>query len=192
MPRKRTRKRKRLTREDWLRRGLEVVAEEGFRELNIDRVARQLGVTKGSFYWHFANRKDFVLAVLDYWAELSTGKPIRRSEEIEPDPARRLHLIMLTLERAGLARYDVPIRAWAALDPDVARRVRRVDRERYAFVRRMFSGLGFRGNDLEARTRAFVVFQSMHLGMADRPSRADQIRLIPYYYRLFAGRDVPN
>ena len=47
---------KTLTAEDWARAALEAIAEDGVTAVAVEPLARSLGVTKGSFYWHFANR----------------------------------------------------------------------------------------------------------------------------------------
>jgi len=179
---------KRLSRETWLQRAMDIIAADGFAALNIDRLSRRLGVTKGSFYWHFENRKDFIFQMLEYWADISTDAPIRYTKQAEPYPAARLTLLMVVLQKQNTARYEVPIRAWAAFDPGVARFVRRVDRKRYAFVRSVFEGIGFSGRDLEVRVRAFVTYHSMEMAMIDRPSRAERMRMIPFLHKMFTQR----
>ena len=55
----------RLSREGWLARALEVLGKKGAGQLAVESLARQLGVTKGSFYWHFRDRDDFFRIVHD-------------------------------------------------------------------------------------------------------------------------------
>ena len=61
----------------------------------------------------------------------------------------------------NLNRYEAAIRSWAAHDPQIAPLVRKVDRARLAAVRQLFAGLGFRGAELEMRTRTFVTYYSL-------------------------------
>jgi hypothetical protein len=63
--------------------------------------------------------------------------------------------------REDLARYDLVMRSWATHEPEVARIVESVDRTRLDFVGRLFQQLGYRGKDLDLRTRLFVVSSSM-------------------------------
>ena len=57
----------RLSREKWLMRALDILAEEHNALLRIDDLVKRMGVTKGSFYWHFKDRDDFLTQLLDYW-----------------------------------------------------------------------------------------------------------------------------
>ena len=59
----------RLSKEEWLARALEVLGRKGAGELTIESMARHLGVTKGSFYWHFKDRADFFRQLIEYWDE---------------------------------------------------------------------------------------------------------------------------
>ena len=68
--------RPRLSRNKWLALALDVLAEEGRAKIEIDYLAKKLGVTKGSFYAHFSGRKDFVTSVAFYWADSLTLKAL--------------------------------------------------------------------------------------------------------------------
>ena len=59
----------RLSKEEWLARALEVLGKKGAGELTIESLARRLGVTKGSFYWHFKDRADFFRQLIEFWDE---------------------------------------------------------------------------------------------------------------------------
>jgi AcrR family transcriptional regulator len=64
--------RRRVSRDDWLQRGLEVLRESGVEVevevVKIDHLARSLGVAKTGFYWHFENRAELLESMLEYWA----------------------------------------------------------------------------------------------------------------------------
>jgi AcrR family transcriptional regulator len=62
----------------WLAEALQVLTKSGNAKLPVDNIARALGVTKGSFYWHFKNRKDFVAGIIDYWDKQFTRPVIER------------------------------------------------------------------------------------------------------------------
>lgn len=70
----------RLTREEWLAKALEVLARKGVAGMRIDALSKALGVTKGSFYWHFKNRDDFTKNLLDYWMSAFTTNVRHRSQ----------------------------------------------------------------------------------------------------------------
>jgi AcrR family transcriptional regulator len=151
----------RLTREQWLATALEVVARQGGANLRIRDLVAQLGVSTGSFYWHFKGRDDFVASLVDYWEKAFTSRVVVEMEDFEGDASQRLLKLMELLLEKGFARYDVPIRAWAAQEPAVARMLRKADRQRLRFVGSLFAEMGFTGVELETRTSTFVVFHSM-------------------------------
>jgi AcrR family transcriptional regulator len=154
-------KSKRLSRDDFLSRALEVLSREGESELRIDRLVSALGVTKGSFYWHFEDRAEFVRSLAEYWERWSTDRAVEELGDVEGDPKAVLRMLHELVNREDLARYDLVMRSWATHEPEVARIVESVDRTRLDFVGRLFRQLGYRGNDLDLRTRLFVVSSSM-------------------------------
>lgn len=150
-----------LSRDDFLARALEVLSREGEAELRIDRLVKALGVTKGSFYWHFENRADFVHSLAEYWELWSTNRVVEAVDQAEDDPKAKLRTVQEVVTQDDLSRYDLVMRSWAAHKPEVARIVASGDRTRFGFVRRQFRRLGYRGADLDFRTRTFVVTASM-------------------------------
>ena len=62
----------RLSREDWLEESLRILAQEGDRPITVEVLCERLGVSRGSFYWHFKDTEDFHVAVIEHWEELST------------------------------------------------------------------------------------------------------------------------
>jgi len=165
----------RRSRQEWLVHALEIVAREGEAELRIDRLVEAMGVTKGSFYWHFESRADFVRSLSAHWAEWSTSTVVRALEELPPDPLLRLRALMDQVIREGLTRYELAMRAWAAHDPEVAQVVRAVDRTRIRTVKGLFQDLGFEGEDLESRTRLFITYLSMEGGILERESKRKRL-----------------
>jgi AcrR family transcriptional regulator len=158
--RKKTQPAPRFDREAWLRAAMEVLARDGQAKLRVDRLAGDLGVTKGSFYHHFENREDFVESLLAYWSSAFTDWVVREVESLEVPADERLLRLMQIIQREGLDRYDIAFRSWAAQDPSVAEQVKKVDLARYDFIRSLFSEMGFEGRDLEDRLRIWLVFHS--------------------------------
>jgi AcrR family transcriptional regulator len=60
---------RRLSREDWLAKAIDVLARQGSTKMGVDALADSLGVTKGSFYWHFKDRSFYVQWLLEYWLQ---------------------------------------------------------------------------------------------------------------------------
>lgn len=181
-----SKRKKRLSRHDWLSLSIDVLSQEGGAKLNIDHVCHELGVTKGSFYAHFKNRSDFIEKFVIYWAETYTQSVIDGMNEFENSTAEmRLLALMRFLHRNRSGRYDFAIRAWAAQEPLVAKAVRKVDGQRFKYIGQIFHEMGFRGAELDLRTRTFVVFHSA-VGSIRLPSsqtKADkEIRLLHAFF----------
>lgn len=182
-------KKTRLSRKDWLARAMEVLSRQGSAKLTIDHLCEALGVTKGSFYAHFESRADFVTQFVDYWAEISTQAVVEAIDKLtEQTPEDRLLALMQLLHRKRFGRYDAAVRAWATQEPRVAEGVRKVDEQRYKYIRQIFYDLGFRGNDLDVRTRLFVVHHSSEQGMRLPKSGLDADEEIRLRHAFFTRR----
>lgn len=147
--------------------------------MSVDDLVAALGVTKGSFYWHFAGRAEFVREVLEYWSREFTFDVGRRIQtDDDPDPVCRLRLLMQFLCEEEHARYDIAIRAWATQEEVVARILKKVDRFRMSTVRDLFRQMGFSNDELETRTRLFVVYHGFEYGLTPRLGKARREELI--------------
>ncbi len=178
-------KQQRLSKEDWLAKSLELLAAEGASHMRIDRIAAALGVTKGSFYHHFADRADFVRLLVRYWDEnYSRVVDLDRSFRGKT-PEDRLWQLMLVIVEKDLARYDVPIRAWATRDPIVREQVRANDQFRHAYLRNLFAEMGFSGEELEMRSRTFVSTTASEAAIYDQVSPAKRKKLLRAQHAFF-------
>lgn len=144
-----------------------------------------MGVSTGSFYWHFKDRADFVKQLVDYWAESSTEQIAKRLESTHGSAKSRLLKLMQAIDEDDLGRYDIPIRAWAAQEPAIARVVKKVDRLRMSIVRQLFVDMGFVGQELEMRSITFATFHSLEQGLFERPSKRERKKLIKVRHAFF-------
>jgi AcrR family transcriptional regulator len=148
---------KRLNREDWIRGALELLSEVGVEGVKIVPLAERLGVTSGSFYWHFKNRRELYDALVDYWEREMTDVAIEAAKVIEP-PRERIWRLMQQVMTSGLARYDLAIWHWAQSDKAAKKIFKRTLNKRYAFAKWMFEEAGFSKAQAEARGRLMVVY----------------------------------
>ncbi len=70
----------RLSRNDWLKAGFEMLTNQGASGLTIENLTDKLDVTKGSFYHHFQNAEDYKIALLEFWAEQYTNRVVKLTE----------------------------------------------------------------------------------------------------------------
>jgi AcrR family transcriptional regulator len=150
----------RLSRDAWADAALNAIARDGIDAVAIEPIAALLGVTKGSFYWHFKNRSELVEAALDQWQVRATERIIDRVSA-STDPVQRLrNLLALVLSDTEGNRGENAIFGGVA-DPVVAAAVRRVNAVRLGFLEQIFLDLGF--SKATARVRARVAY-SAYLG----------------------------
>ena len=128
----------RLSKEDWLKAARLALLHKGPDGVRVEPLAKELGVTKGSFYWHFKDRNDLLDALLKEWEE-ETDVFLENLGEL--DPKRALEKILEVVKQRTLASErgesasDVAIFTWAQLDPEVAKRVNKSEEERMGLLR---------------------------------------------------------
>ncbi len=145
---------RRLTRDDWVRAALRSVARGGIEAVAVERIATELGATKGSFYWHFDNRDALVEAALELWERIRTDAVIEHLAQ-EPDPARRLHmLIQGGYERGPSDRVEIALLS-SPSHPLAVRAMRRVTRRRVAYLCEQLEAMGWEPR--AARDRALLL-----------------------------------
>jgi AcrR family transcriptional regulator len=149
-----------LTPDCWTEAGTDVLADHGIDSVRVDVLARTLGVTRGSFYWHFRDREDLLRSVLRAWRQQATEQLTQRLEGASADPREQLRdVISLPFRgKAALraARIELAIRAWARRDEMAREAVDEADASRMGYIAQIFSSLGF--SPLEARWRAFMLY----------------------------------
>lgn len=158
----------RLTVEDWLEAGLALIAQEGLRAVKIDRLCSSLGVTKGSFYWHFGDLQGYLDALAGAWAEeqRSSQASLQALRELEPE--ERLVAMMRHLTGPRQWILERAVREWARRDPRLAAQVRASDRSIYREVRRAFLDAGFTAAEAGLRARAAFVLGVGFIHVAER------------------------
>jgi AcrR family transcriptional regulator len=164
-------KKRRLNSEDWLRAALDALAKLGIEGVRVLPLAKALGVSRGSFYWHFKNRRELLDRLLEYWDRWSTETVIQQLSSRSYGAKERIWALIELIENQGLGRYDPAIRAWATYDRRAAAAVRGVDRKRIAFVTGLFREAGFPAEQAEARARLLAVYtMGDHMVLVSEPA----------------------
>jgi AcrR family transcriptional regulator len=137
----------RLGAMDWVTAGLRALARSGFTALKADVLAKSLGVSRGSFYWHFADVDAFHSAVLQRWREVALENIVA---EIEGTPGDRLQAL---LRRGFAARLNLEsaVRAWAFADQKARAAVDTVDTERVRYLKNLLVEAGVDPDIAESR-----------------------------------------
>ncbi|MET8876070.1 TetR/AcrR family transcriptional regulator [Nocardia sp. NPDC004604] len=165
----------RTPRSNWIEQGLLALSSGGPDAVRIESLAQALGVTKGGFYGHFADRNALLEEMLDTWERESTDEVRAQVEREGGDPQtkiRRAGLLTFSDERLPI---DLAVRDWARRDPTVAERLRRVDNHRMEYARELFGAICSDPDEVEARALlAFCLAVGKHFLAADHHDRTRQ------------------
>jgi AcrR family transcriptional regulator len=177
-------KKKKHTRKQWLQKSLDVISGQGFGRIVIDNIVKSMEVTKGSFYWHFKDRNDFLEHLVTYWDESFTKNVMLHIGESKGDAAGNLLELMMYVTRKRLARYDAAILSLAHNEPHVSSQIAEVFESRIEFVATLFAEMGYKGLDMELRSRMIVTFMSQEQNILSQKPVKEQVRLIKKVYDL--------
>lgn len=143
----------RLGPEAWVKAAFAALVRSGADGVRVEPLARELGVTKGSFYWHFTDREALLEAIVTAWEDVATSNIIERVEAAGDDAKSRLRtLISITTSGRG-DKLESAMRGWGATDERVGKVVMRVDARRETYVIGLFRQMGFDEPLASARTR---------------------------------------
>ena len=155
-----------LSAKDWLDQGLKTLAGQGFTGLKAEPLAKAMGVSRGSFYWHFADIGAYHAAILTHWREVAAEAIIANIEAAakQDDPLalllRRVFGERLTLEKA--------VRTWASVDANARAAVQAIDRRRLGYVEGLLAQSGLPTE--VARARAQILYWAfLGFALSDHP-----------------------
>mgnify|MGYP002663074949 CR=1 FL=1 len=156
----------RLSADDWAQAALDLIAEQGVSAVAVEPLARRLGVTKGSFYWHFPSRDALPQAALERWGEVEQQQVFGSLEE-EPDPRERLRRLF-QLVGHEVKPHIIYSELLKALDhPTVQPVIDRVSQRRLDYLTASFRQAGMARADAQHRARlayaAYVGFLQLNL-----------------------------
>jgi len=141
-----------LSASDWIRAATARLGEGGVDAVRVEPLAQVLGVSKGSFYWHFDNREALLRAVLQAWEERGTDAVITQVDDGGAPPRVRVDRLLATV--FGHPEFDgveLALRAWARHDPAAREVVTRVDARRVEYVTALLAASGVPQDRAQAR-----------------------------------------
>ena len=183
----------RLSAEDWAQAALDLIAEQGVAAVAVEPLARRLGVTKGSFYWHFPSRDALMAASLERWEKIEQDTVFGQLEDV-PDPRERLRALfhLVAHEATSHVIYSELLKA---LDhPIVAPVIGRVSQRRFDYLTASFRQAGLSRTDAQHRARlayaAYVGF--LQLSMQLRQPRLQHDEFEGYVEHVMAALIPPE
>ncbi len=170
----------RLTRDDWLDAAFQAAITGGFGAVRVLTLADALGVSRGSFYWHFADHAELVQALVDRWYQRELAAQKRMLQGELPDPAARIlqildNAIAHSVEEREFDRFEQALRALASKDKAIAAQLEKVDRKRLQLVYTHYAKLV--GDDEKARELSALFYLAVvgsHEAL-NRPSSSTKV-----------------
>lgn len=176
-------------REEWLAAAAVALTRGGVEAVKVEALARQLGITKGSFYWHFDDRPALLAAVLDQW-EASARVTLDEARLLDA-PEQRLTALFRDLARPVSGLTDSEVRAWARRDRMVAERVAELERTRTVFLKEQLTQLGVPLMDAHRRAEAGYLAAVAWLERAQRTPwmKSDYAAFVDDVFRLLLRQE---
>jgi AcrR family transcriptional regulator len=180
----------RLTRDDWLDAAFQAVVKGGFDHAKVLTLADALGVTRGSFYWHFADHAELIKALVDRWLAREIELDQQLQSNALDDPQADLEkLLDAALEHAGVQlenmRFELALRGLGRRSPEVAQILVDVDQSRMRLFETKFLRLT---GDAKAASDLAALFYLAIVGSyqaLSRPNSTPQTKA--YFKRIIAS-----
>jgi len=155
-----------LSAQDWIDQGLKTLAKQGFSALKAEPLAKAMGVSRGSFYWHFADIGAYHAAILKAWREVA-AETIIANVEAAADQENGVLLLLRRVfsERLALERA---VRSWAAFDAAARAAVHAIDRRRLDYAEGLIRARGVAPE--KAQLRAQIIYWAfLGYALSDKP-----------------------
>lgn len=153
------------TEEQWIRKGMEKFAQSGERGLIIDRMAKELGCSKSSFYWYFESRSDYIARIVGRWSEVATEDVIRSASV--PESAMERITTMLTRMFSATRKGDFLfyLRKWSEESQSLQSVVASIEQARMDYAKELFVRAGLSSE--VAESKSFILYH-YYLGWYER------------------------
>ncbi|PVE47424.1 TetR/AcrR family transcriptional regulator [Pararhodobacter aggregans] len=190
-----TMSRDRLSPEDWIAAAFRRLGQGGIGAVRAEAIARDLGVSKGSFYWHFKDLPDLKARMLAHWLDQATARIVALADAGGSDPARRLDRL-LELATGDLAEpygglsTEAAIRDWARTDPEASAAQAQADRARGAYLEGLLAAMGVdRARAAQAARLILMAYTgAVHQGIRDRAQLAGDLAALTAALLSRSGR----
>jgi AcrR family transcriptional regulator len=164
-----------LQRADWIQAAFARLARDGIDAVRVEVLARDLHVSKGSFYWHFRDRDELAASMLEQWDEDESGWLAAAAADERSAAARWAELVKHLTDGAH-SRLETGFRSWARRDERAAERARGIELKRRGFIAEVLQDVGFTARAAEAWSEMALL---VCLGWVDRASRDPEFRGAP-------------
>jgi AcrR family transcriptional regulator len=180
-----------LTADDWTHAALDVLTDQGIQAVQITALARQLNVTRGSFYWHFDSREALLDALLDQWRARNTGVMVEALGGADTLDDGILALFSVWTDHTRFdSKLDQAIRDWARHSEALLDMLKAEDDARVAAIAEFFRRHGYPKIEAFIRARVIYFTQLSYYALGVSEPMADRISYLSAYFSAFTGREI--
>lgn len=173
----------------WLDAAYDLLVDGGIQAVKVMPMAQKLGLSRTSFYWHFADREALLTGLVGRWQAKNTANLVARCQ----DPAVTIAEAMLNLIDCWVepalfdSRLEFAMRTWALTDAGVEVAMARADAARLAAITDLFRRFGYAGPEADTRARTLYLTQVGYIALRSNESFAVRMGRIPAYVLTFSG-----
>lgn len=180
-----------LGRFDWLLAALEVFVTEGIDEVRITRLADNLGVTRGSFYWHFDNRDELIDALVDYWRAKNTPAIVNAVSNVKSLSEGIFGFFETCIDPDLFdPRLDLAIREWARRSQDIRKQLDKADEARIQSITDLFARFEYPLPHAFIRARVMYFAQIGFYALDVKEPLEVRLSYTADYFECFAGKKL--
>lgn len=179
-----------VSREEWIGAARKALIKMGIAGVKIERLAQKLGVTRGGFYWFFANRNDLFDALLADWENTNTKPFFDAVEKAGPNGLDQLKALaeLWIAEKAFSPAYDGAIRDWARTSARARQVTERVDDRRLKLLTSVFQTIGYKGEEAFIRARVTYFHQLGYYSLGLHETDEQRHHYLPLYLKILVGQ----
>ena len=176
--------------EAWLTAAYDALTGSGVEAVKIMPLAKGLGVSRTSFYWHFKDREALLEAIIQQWEDKNTGNLVARTQAYASTVFEAIfNLFDCWLDEALFdSRLDLAIRNWARNDADLQIRLDQADARRESAMAQMLQRFGYEQEAALVRARTMIYTQIGYISMQIHEPEDKRLALMPRYVEVFTGR----
>jgi AcrR family transcriptional regulator len=180
-----------VTRDEWLNLAARTLVERGVSQVKVLTLAKQLGVSRSSFYWYFRSRKDLLDQLLARWEAQNTRAVLDHAGRPAGNICRAvMHLFECFIDSARFdPRLDFAVREWARRTPEVRKRLDAADSARADAIRDMFLRHGFEPTEAVTRARIIYFMQIGYYALVENEPFETRFSLLKPYLVSFTGQE---
>jgi AcrR family transcriptional regulator len=176
--------------EAWLTAAYDELTHIGVEAVKIMPLAKKLGVSRTSFYWHFKDREALLEAMIRHWEDKNTGNLVARTEAYAANIAEAIFNLFDCWLDSDLfdSALDLAIRNWARNDAALQVRLDQADARREAAMASMLERFGYSKDTALVRARTMIYTQIGYISMQVRQSEDRRLARMPDYVEVFTGK----